>query len=156
MSKNYVLKMYNRLTKLPWGNKLFTLYASNRAPYFKTISPLITKLVPGECHCFIKKKRKVENHIGTVHVIAIANGLEMAMGFMAEGSIPKHLRWIPKGMDLKYTAKAGSDIRCEAVLQNNDWQEGDVPVEVKAYDENDVVVVEGQINLWVSAKPAKK
>jgi len=156
MSQNYVLKMYNRLSKLPLGNKLFTMYAANRAPYFKTIKPLITKLVPGECHCFIKKRKKVENHIGTVHVIAIANGLEMAMGFMAEGSIPKHLRWIPKGMDLKYTAKAGSDIRCEAILANNDWQLGDLPVEVKAYDENDVVVVEGTINLWVSEKPAKK
>ena len=156
MSQNYVLKMYNRLSKLPMGNKLFTMYAANCAPYFKTIKPLITKLVPGECHCFIKKRKKVENHIGTVHVIAIANGLEMAMGFMAEGSIPKHLRWIPKGMDLKYTAKAGSDIRCEAVLANNDWQLGDLPVEVKAYDENDVVVVEGTINLWVSEKPAKK
>jgi len=156
MSQNYVLAMYQKLQKLPFGNWLFTKYAANRAPYFKTISPLITKLVPGECHCFIKKRRKVENHIGTVHVIAIANGLEMAMGFMAEASIPKHLRWIPKGMDLKYTAKAGSDIRCEAVLPNNDWQEGDLPVLVKAYDENDVVVVEGAINLWISQKKPKK
>lgn len=156
MSKNYVLKMYDRLSKLPYGNKLFTMYAANRAPYFKTVSPLITKLVPGECHCFIKKRKKVENHIGTMHVIAICNGLEMAMGFMAEASIPKNLRWIPKGMDVKYTAKAGSDIRCEAVLANNEWVEGDLPVSVKAYDENNIVVVEGTINLWVSEKPAKK
>ncbi len=156
MSKNYVLKMYDRLSKLPYGNKLFTMYAANRAPYFKTVSPLITKLVPGECHCFIKKRKKVENHIGTMHVIAICNGLEMAMGFMAEASIPKNLRWIPKGMDVKYTAKAGSDIRCEAVLPNNEWVEGDLPVSVKAYDENNIVVVEGTINLWVSQKPAKK
>lgn len=156
MAKNYVLKLYNRLSRLPWGKKLFTLYAANRAPYFKTVSPLITKLVPGECHCFIKKRKKVENHIGTVHVIAICNGLEMAMGFMAEASIPKHLRWIPKGMDVQYTAKAGSDIRCEATLANNEWSEGDLPVTVKAYDENDIVVVEGTINLWVSPKPAKK
>ena len=155
MSKNYVLSIYNRLQKWPLGNWLFTKYAANRAPYFKTISPLITKLVPGECHCFIKKRRKVENHIGTMHVIAITNGLEMAMGFMAEASIPKHLRWIPKGMTLDYTAKANSDIRCEAVLANNDWQLGNLPVEVKAYDENNVVVVQGTINLWVSEKKAR-
>lgn len=155
MSKNYVLALYDKMKKLPLGNKLFSLIVSNKAPYFKTISPLITKIEPGECHCFIKKRRKVENHIGTVHVIAIANGLEMAMGFMAEASIPKHLRWIPKGMDLQYTAKAASDIRCVAVLENNDWQVGDLPVTVTAYDENDVVVVKGQIHLWVSEKPAK-
>ncbi|MBU2881961.1 DUF4442 domain-containing protein [Psychrosphaera sp. B3R10] len=155
MSKNYVLSLYNKMGKLPFGKKLFSLFASNKAPYFKTVSPLITKVVPGECHCLIKKRRKVENHIGTVHVIAIANGLEMAMGFMAEASIPTHLRWIPKGMDLQYTAKAGSDIRCVALLENNQWQVGDLPVEVTAYDENDVVVVKGIIHLWVSEKPKK-
>lgn len=155
MSKNYVLSLYNKMGKLPFGDKLFSLFASNKAPYFKTVSPLITKLIPGECHCLIKKRRKVENHIGTVHVIAIANGLEMAMGFLAEASIPKHLRWIPKGMDLQYTAKAGSDIRCVALLENNLWQVGDLPIEVTAYDENDVVVVKGLIHLWVSEKPKK-
>lgn len=155
MSKNYVLSLYNKMGKLPFGDKLFSLFASNKAPYFKTVSPLITKLIPGECHCLIKKRRKVENHIGTVHVIAIANGLEMAMGFLAEASIPKHLRWIPKGMDLQYTAKAGSDIRCVALLENNLWQVGDLPIKVTAYDENDVVVVKGLIHLWVSEKPKK-
>lgn len=153
--KNYVLSLYHKLTKLPFGDKLFSLIVSNKAPYFKTIKPLITQIVPGECHCLIKKRRKVENHIGTVHVIAIANGLEMAMGFMAEASIPKHLRWIPKGMDLQYTAKAGTDIRCVATLEDNAWQEGDLPVKVTAYDTNDVIVVEGHIHLWVSAKPKK-
>ncbi len=128
------------------------MFAARKAPYFSTISPVITKVEPGECHCFIKKKRAVENHIGTVHVIAICNGLEMAMGFMAEASIPKHLRWIPKGMQVDYTAKAGSDIRCKAVLKDNNWQEGDVIVDINAYDENDVVVVKGHIKLWVSAK----
>lgn len=152
MSDNYVLRLYNKMIKYPFGQKLFTWYAANRAPYFKTISPLITHLEPGACHCFIKKTRKVENHIRTMHVIAITNGLEMAMGFMAEASIPKELRWIPKGMTLDYTAKADSDIRCEATLPNNQWQEGDVFVTVKAYDINDVVVVEGQIKLWVSTK----
>ena len=152
MSQNYLLKLYNRMQKLPMGDRLFSMVACRKAPYFATIKPLITKLVPGECHCFIKKRRGVENHIKTMHVIAICNGLEMAMGFMAEASIPKNLRWIPKGMSLDYTAKAGSDIRCEAVLPNNEWREGDLLVDVTAYDDNDVVVVKGTIKLWVSAK----
>lgn len=152
MSDNYLMRLYKRLQGYPFGNRLFSFVACRKAPYFATIKPLITKLEPGECHCFIKKRRSVENHIKTVHVIAICNGLEMAMGFMAEASIPKHLRWIPKGMTVDYTAKAGSDIRCEAILPDNHWQEGDLPVQVTAYDENDVVVVKGTINLWVSAK----
>jgi hypothetical protein len=102
----------------------------------------------------IKKKKKVFNHIKTVHVIAICNGLEMAMGVMAEASIPKNLRWIPKGMTVDYTAKAGSDIRCVASVNQDDWQVGDMLVNITAYDENNVVVVKGTIKLWISEKPA--
>ena len=86
-------------------------------------------------------------------MIAICNGLEMAMGVMAEASIPKHLRWIPKGMTVDYTAKAGSDIRCVAKVNQEDWQPGDMLVRITAYDENNIVVVKGNIKLWISEKP---
>lgn len=150
-----VMRLYHRLTKLPLGNKIFSIMVARMAPYFGTIRPLITELRPNYCQCLIKKRKAVHNHIQTVHVIAICNGLEMAMGVMAEASIPAHLRWIPKGMSVDYTAKAGSDIRCEAVVQPEQWVEGDLLVPVTAYDQHDVVVVKGHIKLWISAKPTK-
>jgi len=150
-----VMKLYNRVTRLPYGNKIFSLMVSRMAPYFSTIKPLITELRPHYCECLIKKRHRVHNHIKTVHVIAICNGLEMAMGVMAEASIPNHLRWIPKGMSVDYTAKAGSDIRCVAEVKPEQWVEGDLLVPVTAYDDNDTVVVEGHIKLWISAKPPK-
>jgi acyl-coenzyme A thioesterase PaaI-like protein len=154
MTKNKTLSTYLKLSKLPYGKKLFSMVVSRVAPYFATISPTITELVPNQCTCMIKKKKKVFNHIKTVHVIAICNGLEMAMGVMAEASIPKNLRWIPKGMTVDYTAKAGSDIRCVASVNQDDWQVGDMFVNITAYDENNVVVVKGTIKLWISEKPA--
>jgi len=147
---NKVMSLYNRVTRLPFGNKIFSIIVARMAPYFSTIKPLITELKPNYCVCFIKKGKRVHNHIKTVHVIAICNGLEMAMGVMAEASVPKHLRWIPKGMSLDYTAKAGSDIRCVAKVNPEQWQPGDLLVEVTAYDSDDVVVVKGHIKLWIS------
>ena len=93
-------------------------------------------------------------------MIAICNGLEMAMGVMAmgvmaEASIPKHLRWIPKGMSLDYTAKAGSDILCVAEVTPEQWIPGDMLVPVTAYDTQGVVVVKGHIKLWISEKPQR-
>ena len=79
----------------------------------------------------------------------------MAMGTMAEASIPAHLRWIPKGMSVDYTAKAASDILCVAEVKPEQWQVGDMLVDVKAYDTNGVVVVQGHIKLWISQKPQK-
>ncbi|MBL4817053.1 hotdog fold domain-containing protein [Shewanella sp.] len=150
-----VMALYNKVTRFPFGNKIFSVMVSRMAPYFGSIKPLITNLRPHYCECFIKKRNAVHNHIKTVHVIAICNGLEMAMGVMAEASIPQHLRWIPKGMSLDYTAKAGSDIRCVAEVKPEQWVEGDLLVAVTAYDDNDIIVVQGHIKLWISAKPPK-
>lgn len=102
----------------------------------------------------IKKRRRVFNHLKTVHAIAIANGLEMAMGGLAEASIPKHLRWIPKGMRIQYTTKATTDIRCVATIES-EWQPGDYAIKVTAYDNKDNIVTGGYIDLWVSEKPSK-
>lgn len=155
MKTNRVFNIYKKLSSWPLGRKLFSIIVSRTAPYFATISPYVTELREGYSEVLIKKRKKVTNHIGTVHVIAIANGLEMAMGTMAEASIPPNLRWIPKGMTLEYTAKAGSDIRCIAEVDQSAWKPGDLIVEVKALDDQDVVVVKGTITLWISEKPAK-
>lgn len=152
---NKTLALYHKVRRLPFGHRLFSWLVAFTAPYFASIKPLITKLDTNYCECLIKKRRRVHNHIKTVHVIAICNGLEMAMGVMAEASIPKHLRWIPKGMNVNYVAKAATNIRCIATLDNDAWQVGDVNVTITAYDENDVVVVSGEIRLWVTEKPKK-
>lgn len=152
---NKLLGMYQRACGWPMGRQIFSAYAARKAPYFASISPLIQVLEPNRCEVLVRKRTRVQNHIGTVHVIAIANGLEMAMGFMAEASIPRHLRWIPKGMQLSYPAKAGTDILCTAEVAADAWKPGDLSVAVEALDTDGQTVVAGHINLWISEKPVK-
>jgi len=154
--ENRVLELYEKALRWPFGRRLFSAYGARQAPYFSTVSPLITQLEPNRCEILIKQRKRVQNHIGTVHVIAIANGLEMAMGFMAEGSIPPHLRWIPKGMQLEYPAKADSDIRCVATVPADGWQPGDLIVTVEAFDTTGTAVVTGTIKLWITEKPPRR
>lgn len=153
---NKTLALWQRFNRWPFGAWLFTQAVCRRAPYFATAKPRILQLRQNYCQALIRKRRRVQNHIGTVHVIAISNGLELAMGVMAEASIPAHLRWIPKGMTLRYTAKADSDIRVIAELSDDAWEHGpDVLVPVRALRADDTVVVEGEIQLWVTEKPPK-
>jgi len=152
---NKILRYYETATKYPLGRKAFSKVAARMAPYFSSISPVILTLEPNRCEVLLRKRKAVENHIGTVHVIAIANGLEMAMGIMAEASVPTHLRWIPKGMTLSYPAKAGSDITCSAIVSPEAWTPGDMDVPVVARDDRGTTVVEGLIKLWISEKPPR-
>jgi len=81
------------------------------------------------------------------------------MGALAESSIPPERRWIPKGMEVAYTAKADSDITCIAETDAEQWtgdalpaSGGDLPVRVRGVRRDGEVVVEGVIRLWVTPK----
>jgi acyl-coenzyme A thioesterase PaaI-like protein len=152
-----VLELYTQVSRLPQGQRIFSKLFSLKAPYFGTVRPRFTDLRPNHAELVIRKRRRVQNHIGTVHVIAICNGLEAAMGALAEATVPAHKRWIPKGMDVSYTAKATSDITCIAETDPEQWTgaDPDVPVRVRAVRDDGTVVVEGVIRLWVTDKPAR-
>ena len=98
-------KMYSQLSKLPFGKKIFSFIASQKAPYFSSIRPFIKELTDTKCIIFIKKRRSVLNHIGTMHAIAMCNACELAFGLTMEAGLPKGLRWIPKGMTVRYLKK---------------------------------------------------
>lgn len=156
MSDNYLLKLYHQCLKYPFGRTIFSRMFARKAPYFATIKPTITELKPNYCELRFKKRKAVQNHIGTVHAIALCNGLEMAMGALAEASIPKHLRWIPKGMTVQYTAKADSDIRIIAECSADSWQAGDSAICVRGLRADGQVVIEGTITIYISEKPPQK
>lgn len=148
---NYVLDAYTKLKKIPGGLTILSKIVSRKAPYFQTVDPIISKLERNYCEARMSKNKSVENHIGTVHVIAICNGLEYVMGVLTEASIPTHLRWLPKGMQVNYVAKANSDIKLIARVED-EWKAGDLNVTIEAYREDGVVVVQGVITLWVTEK----
>jgi acyl-coenzyme A thioesterase PaaI-like protein len=147
--------MWNRFSSIPVvGTRAFSLAFAQRAPYFGSIHPRFTEIAPNHAELVIPKRRGVKNHIGTVHAIALCNGLEAAMGVLAEASIPRDKRWIPKGMEVSYTAKATSDITCIAETDPEQWtgDDPDLPVRVRGVRDDGTVVIEGVIRLWVTSK----
>jgi acyl-coenzyme A thioesterase PaaI-like protein len=150
------LDIYNTMKGYPLGKQLFSWILCRRAPYFGTISPLVTVLEPGRCMVKMKKKKAVTNHIGTVHAIAMCNLVELAGGLGTDVSIPAKMRWIPESMTVEYLAPAKTDLTgiFEAdVKKLEKWNlKKPFPAEVKCYDTNDKVVMKGIINMHLSLK----
>src|SRR5262245_28003372 len=96
------LRLYRRLARFPGGRWLFTRAVCWRAPYFASVRPNITCLAPLHCEVRMRKRRRVQNHLGTVHAIAMANLCELAAGLATEVTLPPGLRWIPKSMTIEY------------------------------------------------------
>ncbi len=93
-----VQEMYDRLAKYPGGRKAFSIAFARKAPFFRTIRPEFIELGPNFASLRLPNRKAVHNHIGTVHAIAVCNGLEAAMGALAEATTPPGQRWLPKGM----------------------------------------------------------
>jgi len=101
----------------------------------------------------MRKRRGVQNHIGTVHAIAMCNLAELAAGTLTEVSIPPSLRWLPKGMQVEYLKKAESDIEAVATLPEvPDGPGREVPVTVELNDAAGVIVCRAVITMWVSPR----
>lgn len=150
---NDVLHMWEKFRGVPGGSRLFSLAFTLKAPYFRSVRPRFVQVSPNYASLVLPKRRAVQNHIGTVHAIAVCNGLEAAMGALAEATIPSGKRWLPKGMEVEYLAKSTSDLTCSAETDPDAWTAGpDVPVHVKATRTDGTVVVQGTINLWVTDK----
>lgn len=148
--------LYRRAAARPLGKRVFSLFFAQKAPYFWTIRPQVREVRPHHAELTIRKRRAVQNHIGTVHAIAVCNGLEAAMGLLAEATTPPGRRWIPKGMQVSYLAKSTTDLLCVADTDPEDWAGvGDVPVRVRAVRTDGTVVVEGVITIYVSDRPAR-
>lgn len=101
----------------------------------------------------MKKRRRVENHIGTVHALAMGNLCELAAGVLMEATTPRGMRWIPKGMTIQYLAKAPTDVGAIAKIEPVDWTEPtDVLVPVSVTDTAGNEVVHADITMYVSPK----
>ncbi|MCL6417350.1 DUF4442 domain-containing protein [Aestuariirhabdus sp. Z084] len=117
------------------GSEVFSQSIGQVAPYFSTIDPQVTELKPGYCEVMLKNQKKVHNHLGTVHAIAMCNAAELAGGMTTDVSIPKGARWIPQGMTVAYLAKAKTDLRVVCDASEVDFtQAGAVVVPVVAFD----------------------
>ncbi len=144
------LDIYQRMIKLPFGHRLFSKAICFNAPYFSSIKPQIQQLKPSFCQVHMKKRRKVQNHLKTVHAIAMCNMAELSAGLMTEVSVPKGARWIPASMDVQYLKKAKTHLTAVADGRNIDWsQPGEVIVPVAVTDTQNQLVFSAQVRMNV-------
>jgi acyl-coenzyme A thioesterase PaaI-like protein len=143
------------MSRWPLGHWLFSRVVCVKAPYFRTISPRFTLLEAGRCEAVIRDRRGVHNHIGTVHAIALCNLAELVAGVMTEASLPKGMRWIPKGMTVQYLKKATGTQRgvatpaAEIVAADNGYE---LPVNVDVFDAGGERVFNAVVAIWISPK----
>lgn len=153
-----VLTMYRKLAGKPFGSWLFSRLVCFKAPYFASIGPRLTLLQPNRGEATLRHRRKVTNHLGTVHAIALCNLAEFVGGLTTDASIPASMRWIPKGMTVEYLKKAVGRMHAVATpaFTPQASEHGyELPMDVVVSDPRGEPVFRARIAMWISPRPAR-
>lgn len=148
-----LLVLYRRIVRWPAGHWLFNRLVCWKAPYFASIAPRILVLEPNRCEAAIAHRRRVRNHLGGVHAIALCNLAELSAGLMTDVSLPAGMRWIPKGMTVDYVKKAIGTMHAVATpaFTPHSADSGyELPAEVVVSASDGTVVFRATIRMWLS------
>lgn len=102
----HLLKLWQRLHHLPGGAWLFSRILGRVIPYTGSIGANVKEFKPGYAKIQMRDRRRVRNHLHSIHALALANMGEFASGLAMLGALAADTRGIPTSLSIEFYKKA--------------------------------------------------
>ena len=141
-SGNKLSNIVNNISKLPPKIRThgLTFAVGNAVKFAGTAKVEIIEMTSTRLHGRIRNRKRVQNHIGSVHAAAMALLAESVTGLVVGMSVPDHRTPVIKSMKIDYIRRAKGDLEAVATLTQADvdrirmTEKGAITVPVKVTD----------------------
>ena len=108
-----LLGFWQRYGQRPGGKWLFGRIIRTGIPYTGTVRPLVQEVRPGYARVQLRDRRRVRNHLNSIHAIALANVGEFTGGLAMTATLPPSVRSILVKLEIVFTKKARGTVTAE-------------------------------------------
>jgi acyl-coenzyme A thioesterase PaaI-like protein len=141
---------YTVLSRAPGGMRLFDTLLGTVIPYTGSIRAHVLELDQGYARVELTERRAVQNHLKSVHAIALANLAELTGNLALVYSLPRGRRFIVRSFSIEYLKKARGVLVAECRLDAAISAEpADYELRVSIKDASDAHVAEARLRTLV-------
>ena len=154
MEPTALKKQWDRLNGLPGGKILFSKAVGLFAPYTGSIDARIDEMRPGHARVRMRDRRRVRNHLQSIHAIALVNLAELTGNLALIAGLPEQARFIVTGISIDYVKKARGEIVATAdaeVVTGTEKKE--VVIAVRLEDKSGALVAKATLRSLVGPRP---
>ena len=130
-------KYWHILENKPFGKAIFSYLVGYLVPYTGSIKPYILQAKEGFAEVILYDKKCVQNHLNSIHAIALTNLGELTTGIALHFSLNNHARAILTNLKVNFLKKARGTISSKAQINMQEIKKfGEITLKASLCDQS--------------------